>query len=924
MPDQRQIIRYLRECYEADNRETGIANLLGEKCRHVTFLTGSEDLLRGVLDRVPLEREPALAAMKEAELARKDKSLVYCAFPLVGPTAGQPQLPSRLCAPLVFYPATIEDDGQTAFLSVDLSQQRVNYPVLARLAGDRLGSGAAVEELLGGFPQAPFGKDDLHAIMALVIDLLGEVDVLRLAGYPELVGEKEVRRLMRSADGAGAAAIRCLPAAAVAVVPRSPETRGVLFELAEMAAAERLSLPVEMLVGRDDPPAAARRPPVADCVPAILSQPQQAVLGSAATNPLTLVIGPPGTGKSYTIAAIALDHLSRGESVLIASRMDHAVNVVGRKIEAMVGPSLGVVRGGPQRHLRELKKSLHSLLHGMRLQTPVEARAVRQLEKQLAGVRRTVAALEREIARLSAGEEHWGRLHAQAETARGLAGAVGRAKLSYRGWRLAGHGPLWTLLDRYQHAMDELTAISGRLLRVRVDRRLQLLLKHHRRELSRFSQAIRARSNEKQSRLFAEMRLDLVLQALPIWLVTLADVAQIVPLEPDLFDVAILDEATQCDIASCLPVLQRARRGVIVGDPNQLRHISFLSRQRQQAIAARNGLDRDDEARFPFRDKSILDLAGDAIGSQEQVLFLDEHFRSMPQVIAFSNREFYSGALKVMTERPDTARLVCVEPRYTSGRRTGGVNAVEAEAVAAAIARRVEEEAELPAGVCHSLGVLSPFREQADRIASLVESRLTLDALRKHDLLVGTAHAFQGEERDVIYLSLAVDGESHPATYMFLNNPNVFNVSITRARNEQYIYCSVRAEELKPGSLVRRYLESVAGPVAPAAPPSGSVRDAFLAAVGEAVEEAGFHVWSAYPVAGQRIDLVIERDGRVGAIDLIGHPGAYSGALALERCRTLRRAGLWVFPLPYRAWKHHPATCLEAISHWHAALSSRR
>lgn len=147
MANPSQLIQYFRDCYEADNRETGIANLFSKKYRHVSFLSGTEDLLRGLLDRVPIDREKGVAAQKEAELYRKDKTLVYCAFPLVGQVAEGGRLPARLCAPLVFFPATIEDEDSLAFLSVDLTQQRVNFPVLSALAGETESSRSLADDL---------------------------------------------------------------------------------------------------------------------------------------------------------------------------------------------------------------------------------------------------------------------------------------------------------------------------------------------------------------------------------------------------------------------------------------------------------------------------------------------------------------------------------------------------------------------------------------------------------------------------------------------------------------------------------------------------------------------------------------------------------------------------------------------------------
>ena len=101
-------------------------------------------------------------------------------------------------------------------------------------------------------------------------------------------------------------------------------------------------------------------------IPAVLSVPQTNILKSCAQNPVTLVIGPPGTGKSYTIACMALEHMARGKSVLIASRKNHAVDVIGQKIETLSGDKSSVIRGGRKKYLSELKTRLQAILSGMR------------------------------------------------------------------------------------------------------------------------------------------------------------------------------------------------------------------------------------------------------------------------------------------------------------------------------------------------------------------------------------------------------------------------------------------------------------------------------------------------------------------------------------------------------------------------------
>ncbi|MBN2291888.1 MAG: hypothetical protein JXM70_05650 [Pirellulales bacterium] len=927
MANSSQLIQYFRDCYEADNRETGIANLFSSKYRHVSFLSGSDDLLWDVLNRVPIDRGTALAAQKEAELYRKDKTLVYCAFPLVGQSGGVGQLPKQLCAPLVFFPATITDENGVAFLSVDLTQQRVNFPVLAALAGESEQTRSLAEDLLGQIPQAPFRTEDIHSLISLLMDFLPGIEALSLAGYPKLVEEKQVRRTMQAGKNDDTITLSCLPACAVALMPNSPSTRGVLFELAEMSDGRPLSAPVRLLLQDPNPVEDTSQKADTGRVPAVLSHSQQKILASAGSHPLTLVVGPPGTGKSYTVAALALDHLSRGESVLVASRMNHAVDVVAGKIENMIGPGPYVIRGGRKQYLRDLKKFLQQILHGIVRQNLKAIENPRHLSNKLAAVDRKIARLEGILQKQSGWAKQWG---SEVESpgpqseyfpVRYFQNILGKWKLRLLEWQLGGARPLWKSTEKYHHALEERSRLITELLQETAAGRIQQMLEHNRRDLSKFLKSIRSRSDVKQEQLFSEISLEVLFGTFPIWLTTIADVSEVLPLKPEMFDLVVIDEATQCDISSCLPVLQRARRAVIVGDPNQLRHVSFLSRQRQQSIGEQNELDRTQQDLFPYREKSILDLLGDTISTQQQVLFLEEHYRSMPQIINFSNDEFYAGSLKVMTQRPETVDLQCVRLRYIpDGQKVRGMNDREARALVDEVVARIEAEKEMPQEVCHSLGVLSPFRDQVDHIFSLLEERLPLDAINKHNLMVGTAHTFQGEERDAMYLSLVVDRDTHPASFRFINNPNIFNVSITRARNEQYVFCSIKPDDLCGDTLVRRYLASIdRGPIPSSTAHTGPPDD-FLRKVRDELQQRGFRAWPAYPVAGMKIDLAVEQSGKTLGIDLIGYPGEFAEAFDLERYRMLQRAGLLLFPLSYYAWQKDKDACLDAISHWHKRL----
>ena len=405
-----QILSYLRGCYEADNREATLFDFFDDRIRHRFFLSGRDELLTGLFPRVVVDAERALKAQRAAQLSQRDQSLILGAFFFVGKPASRRGLPSKICTPLVLFPARLEEEDSVAFLTIDFSRQRLNFPVLAALLGESDSNANYLEDIFGRMPRAPYDSVAAADVMSLLEDFLPEVSGAELWRFPDLVGEGEIMKVLKSTGRKRKGTLRCLPACAVALVKNPPESRGVLAELRAMAKSADHSRPLRVLLGEDAADVDKENTVKFGCVPAVLSRAQQRVLESGSHSPLTLIVGPPGTGKSYTIAALALDHMIRGESVLIASRMDHAVNVVGRKIEALLGASGCVVRGGRKRYLRDLRAFLEAILQGMNTfggRSPGED-DIPALERRLSALGEKLTDLEKEFLRRGGWECAWG------------------------------------------------------------------------------------------------------------------------------------------------------------------------------------------------------------------------------------------------------------------------------------------------------------------------------------------------------------------------------------------------------------------------------------------------------------------------------------------------------------------------------------
>lgn len=276
-----------------------------------------------------------------------------------------------------------------------------------------------------------------------------------------------------------------------------------------------------------------------------------------------------------------------------------------------------------------------------------------------------------------------------------------------------------------------------------------------------------------------------------------------------------------------------------------------------------------------------------------------------------------------MTARPETTRLRAVEIRYLAGvRAKNGINVIEADALIAELLKRIDAERELDASVCHSLGVLSPFRDQVDYLSKAILERVDLETINRHDLAIGTAYSFQGEERDVMLLSLVADPDAHLMSFRYLSQADVFNVSITRARDYQIVFTSFTERDVPKHGLLSRYLSQMAREPEAARPSPARVKDEFLESVATRLRQQGFRSWPTYPVAGSVVDLVVEKDARAFGIDLIGYPGELGAAIDLERCRMFARAGLSLFPLPLSSWERDADLCYEAIErHWRSVAS---
>ncbi|UTW66034.1 AAA family ATPase [bacterium SCSIO 12643] len=903
------IIQYYHDCYRSDNRELVIFDFLNRKVENKVFFDGKEELLNNLY---PIKSFPKLKAeniIKKLKLYSKEKELLYGSFFICGQYVDQRGIKNRLCAPLFYYPAEVTYKDEFYYASINATHQKLNYPLIQMLMEGEQGE-IFNDPLFQNLSKSHITFGDMSKLKRICNKYFPQLNTDYVLSYPDNVSIKTVKSKIQQVITKDSDELFLFPTSIMGIVSKSTNTRGVLNELTELYHQQDFSIPLKSIFDTDQIQP-EYKPYQRTELPMILSAAQSAILKSASSNPLTTIIGPPGTGKTYTIGAIAMDHMSRGESVLIASRTDEAVDVIMHKISDLVGIDRCVVRGGRKRtYSTSLNRFLKALLTRVRklryLQKEFDVNLkggfyelVEKTEEIRVGTvyrRDWIEELENQIVDAIDIELKWGRHLSEEDKT-----IWNKLKTRYLKFRNSVQTPLWEHSEKL-HQYDQSQIQKVRLL-IRQKYIIQILevLQNNWGDLKSFYEAIKLASDTERLSRFQDIHFKAILKAFPIWLTSLTEVKNVLPFEKELFDVVIIDEATQCDIASCLPMIQRAKRVVIAGDPNQLRHVSFLSRGMQELYKEKYRLQNFDSSMLNYRDKSILDLVMSSLNSGDQVAMLDEHFRSKSSIIHFSNKHFYDDGLKVMTSRPDEREESLVIVQCNGHRTKDGVNREEIKQLLEDVVVLIQSEKDIDTDQCTTIGILSPFRSQVEAIEGGLHGRVSIEEIEKHKLRIGTAYSFQGDERDVMFLSFVVDPNSHHSALIHINKEDVFNVAITRARNKQYVYVSVTPKDLKTNSVLYSYLAK--GHKTIHSESDNNLHDRFLAEVRDYIQEIGILTsWEGFMIAGTTLDLLVKSNDTYVAIDLIGYPGEYEHSFGVERYRILNRAGVRIFPLSYSDW----------------------
>lgn len=424
-------------------------------------------------------------------------------------------------------------------------------------------------------------------------------------------------------------------------------------------------------------------------------------------------------------------------------------------------------------------------------------------------------------------------------------------------------------------------------------------------------------TGKRAKRLEAEARVLLseCRSAVPVWIMPLAQVSRSFDPEKSRFDVVIVDEASQCDSLG-LAALYLGEQALVVGDPEQVSPLAVG----QQIGAVETLIDEHlsgvpNAALYDGR-QSLYELASRAFGG---VTCLLEHFRCVPEIIAFSNELAYEGRIRPLRESGRVAlKPHVIAHRVESVTAANKVNETEADVIASVLCSACEQ----PEYAGKSFGVISLVGEdQAITIETLVRQHLPETELSARKILGGNAAHFQGDERDVMFLSMVqVPGDGPLAMLDRAEMKQRFNVAASRARDQLWVVHSLDpGRDLKPGDLRRRLIEFARDPGAA----SRNLKEVearadsiFETEVARRLIERGYFVRPQWWVGHYRIDLVVEgRDGKRLAVECDGdryHPIEALDA-DLARQAVLERLGWRFARVRGSAFFRDPETALKPV-----------
>lgn len=498
---------------------------------------------------------------------------------------------------------------------------------------------------------------------------------------------------------------------------------------------------------------------------------QLLAIHNAMKYPLAYIQGPPGTGKTNTIVNTIITAFFNEKTVLFASYNNHPIDGVCEKLKSISYRGRSVIPfpiirlGNDERVLEALKdiKDLYDRTKEIKIFDSTlernkddQTRQTEKLTKLLEKHEEKIELKEREEAILKMIQEN-NHLLFQTEL-QGVQLTEVREKIARIG-DITDEEALNLITEDEQMFLKYLYYISAKYIQRLKEPKNQDLMEivncdNEEEKVQKFNKYIRKEENLKKfQRIF------------PIIATTCVS-AHKLGNPGTYFDMVIMDEASQGNIAVSLVPIIRGRSLMLVGDPQQLSPVILLDSMDNDKLKKQYGITSE----YDYLKNSIYKtyLACDAVSEE---ILLSHHYRCQKKIIDFNNKKYYNGKLIIKSQNSTDKPLIF---KNIAGDITNYKNTApkEAEEIIDFIK---ENEGK-------SIGIITPFTNQKE----LINEMLKKNGIE--DIPCGTVHAFQGDEKDVVLFSLALTQQTGQGTYDWLkNNKELINVATSRAKEQLVI-----------------------------------------------------------------------------------------------------------------------------------------
>ncbi len=907
----KKLSQYLHDCVREEVKSATFRNLKGDKDNKWIFLKQEETLFTEGKEFLKLDGGDSNLRnmMILSENNTKDKYLIYGYMFLVGKNS-KTRRQNEFLTPLLYVPCRLEANGiniNCVPLDDVLSLNTAALAAMMEKRQDEDEIDLMLEGILDVVPELPITQEKMDIFLTTLKSIIPDIEVslddknnetednvskefyeekITSENIDDLIDEEEQEEQKAKDAAKKMEHVVVTKQCAIILTKRPPVTAGVLHELTQIAEKPSGMYRETALAVINDEYIQSKEksriiPDVEESenfypiTPLALSETQERVLKNVETEKFIAVQGPPGTGKSQTIVNLAAHLIANGKTVLVASKMDKAVDVVADRLNELGAPFLAL-RAGRLNYQKQLSYQLQDLLAG---KIDIDDGAEEYLTADVQDMKDhldKMYELQNKCDKIINLEKQWHDLYEEIKLSgksydtneyiknvlsksdieefenafatfdknKGKSGFFANvsnhnaknqikkllnlkdikfddeffeelnleydfAKKDFNLHKIESQiqktGNIHLMIEQIKNMKKKQKTLASNILKNRRRQSLVGILKDQvkKNRLKIHARSLVQKSSRRQNDILESEDFKPLLDAFPCWCTTTYAISSSMPLKPGMFDVAIIDEASQCDIASCFPILFRAKKAVIVGDDKQLPHLSFLEKAKEQSFMKQYGIPEKYQLMWRFRTNSMFDVSD--YYSMNSIM-LDEHFRSLPPIINFSNEEFYGGRIRIM-RKDKVGDKVLELVQVPDGKVDGNItrNLPEIEAVVKVLHELIVEDERKNPQKPVTIGIISPFRAQVDQLKISVSRVLSDHMLKKHQVEIGTAHTFQGDERDIMLISWAFADNSHSQSLTFLQKPNLFNVAITRAKNKMINFISHDIANLPDGHF-RNYM----------------------------------------------------------------------------------------------------------------------